>query len=479
MLARRVVPRVMLDQWVRTGQDRGRSYASYPALLALKEPTMPPRQFVSRALPVPSSRLSRLAKLGGLASSVAGNMAAKAARQLSQGQRPRLGDLLLTPGNAMRVADKLAQMRGAAMKVGQLISMDAGDMLPPELAQILARLRADGHHMPAPQLKRVLNTAWGPGWQDRFQSFGFQPIAAASIGQVHRAQTRDGRDLAIKVQYPGVRRSIDSDVDNVAALMRFAGVVPRGLDIAPMMAEAKRQLHEEADYEREGRCLAQFGALLAGQPVFRVPELHADLTTPNVLAMSYVAGEAIDSLANAPQAERNRVMTLLVDLLFRELFGFRLMQTDPNFANYRYAPATGKVILLDFGATRAFPEELTTLYRQLLRAGLEADRAGLRAVGLQLGFLAKDTPARIEKAMIDMFEMSLEPLRQEGAFDFGTSDLALRMREAGMAMGHEREHVRMPPMDTLFLQRKFGGIYLLATRMRAQVDLRNLLAPHL
>ncbi|MCB6178556.1 AarF/ABC1/UbiB kinase family protein [Rhodobacter sp. Har01] len=440
---------------------------------------MPHRKIVTKAIAVPASRLSRLARLGGLASSIAGSVAAEGARQLARGQRPRMGDLLLTPANARKVADQLAHMRGAAMKMGQLISMDAGDMLPPELAQILARLRADAHHMPGPQLKKVLAEAWGPDWLRRFQKFDVHPLAAASIGQVHRARTKDGRDLAIKVQYPGVRRSIDSDVDNVASLMRISGLVPKGVDIAPMLAEAKRQLHEEADYEREGRCLSQFGALLADRPEYLVPRLHPDLTTQSVLAMDHVEGRPIDDLDGAPQAERNRVLTLLIDLLFRELFEFRLMQTDPNFANYRYAPATGQVILLDFGATRAFPDDFADLYRRLLRAGLAGDRDGVRAAAMEIGFLAEGTPERLERAMLEMFEMSLEPLRTDGAFDFGATDLALRMRESGMAMAEDREHFQIPPMDTLFLQRKFGGIYMLATRMKAQVNLRALIEPHL
>lgn len=440
---------------------------------------MPHRSFETKALAVPSSRLSRLARLGGLASSIAGNVAVEGARQLARGTRPRMGDLLLTPANARKVADQLAQMRGAAMKVGQLISMDAGDLLPPELAQILARLRAEAHHMPGPQLKKVLTQAWGPDWLRRFSRFDVHPIAAASIGQVHRALTKDGRDLAIKVQYPGVRRSIDSDVDNVAALMRLAGLVPTGLDIAPMLAEAKRQLHEEADYRREGACLSQFGALLADRPEFLVPALHPDLTTDSVMAMDFVEGGPIDDLAAAPQAERNRVMTLLIDLLFRELFEFRLMQTDPNFANYRYAPGTGRVILLDFGATRAMPADLARNCRRLLQAGLAGDAPGIRSAAREMGFLAETMPERLERGMLAMFDMSLEPLRTTGPFDFGATDLATRMREAGMAMAEDRAHVSIPPMDTLFLQRKFGGIYLLATQLRAQVDLRALIAPYL
>jgi predicted unusual protein kinase regulating ubiquinone biosynthesis (AarF/ABC1/UbiB family) len=246
-----------------------------------------------------------------------------------------------------------------------------------------------------------------------------------------------------------------------------------------MLAEAKRQLHQEADYEREGQCLKQFGALLADRPEFRVPELHADFTTPDVLAMSYVEGRPVDAMTAASQADRNRVMTLLIDLLFRELFEFRLMQTDPNFANYRYAQASGQVILLDFGATRAFPPEFVERYRRLMRAGLQGDRAGMRAAAFEIGFLAADTPERMETTLLDMFDTSLEPLRLDGPFDFGASDLVVRMRESGMAMAEDHTHMRIPSVDTLFLQRKFGGIYMLATRMQAKINLRALIEPHL
>jgi predicted unusual protein kinase regulating ubiquinone biosynthesis (AarF/ABC1/UbiB family) len=125
-----------------------------------------------------------------------------------------MSDLLLTPTNATRVADQLSHLHGAAMKLGQMISMDAGDVLPPELTSILARLRDNAHHMPPQQLDEVLIGEWGRGWRRRFQSFQAHPIAAASIGQVHRAEIPDGRVLAIKVQYPGVASSIDADAHN-------------------------------------------------------------------------------------------------------------------------------------------------------------------------------------------------------------------------------------------------------------------------
>ena len=433
----------------------------------------------SRALAVPSGRFSRLARFGGLATNIAGGAALSGARELSRGRRPRAENLLMTPANARKVADQLAQMRGAAMKMGQLISMDAGDMLPPELAEIMARLRADAHFMPGPQLRTVLTQAWGRDWLGRFVKFDTRPIAAASIGQVHRAQTRDGRDLAIKVQYPGVRRSIDSDVNNVAALMRWSGVLPRDLDIGPMLAEAKQELHDEADYEREGRALARFGTLLADDPDFVVPRLHQDLTTDTVLAMDYVEGVGIETLKDAPQETRDRVMALLIGLVFREVFAFRAMQTDPNFANYRYQRDGGRVVLLDFGAARDFRPEMVDRFRRLMRAGMADDRAAMRAAIRDIGFFGDDTAAHHQDLMVDMFDLSMEPLKRTGVFDFADNDLALRMRDAGMALGQDRDFWHIPPMDVLFMQRKFTGVYMLASRLKARVDLGTLIEPHL
>ena len=428
---------------------------------------------------VPSSRLGRLARLGTLATGVAGNMLMAGAQQLAQGKRPKLSELLLTPANALKITQQLSQMRGAAMKVGQLISMDAGDLLPPEMAAILARLRSDAHAMPQRQVQAVLTANWGAKWQQRFTSFAFTPIAAASIGQVHRATTLDGRDLAIKIQYPGVRKSISSDVNNVASLLRMSGLLPKTLDIAPLLMEAKRQLREEADYQAEGEHLRRFAQLLAEAPEFVVPALHADFTTKNVLAMSYVAGVPVESMDATGQDERDRMVSLLVGLLFRELFEFGLMQTDPNFANYRYDPESQQLILLDFGATRSFTPGFAQAYQQLMRATMAGDRDAMVQAGLAIGYFDGNTLPKHWNAVLDLFEMALEPLSFDGAFDFGTTDMSSRLRTAGMALGLERDFWHIPPIDTLFLHRKLGGLFLLAARLKARVNVRQLALPYL
>ena len=428
-------------------------------------------------LAVPARRLSRLARIGGMGAGVAGNMLAEGTKRRMAGEKPTRAELLMTPTNAARVAEQLSQLRGAAMKVGQLLSMDGGDLVPPELAGVFERLRQDAHAMPPKQLRRVLSDAWGRDWLRRFDKFDPQPMAAASIGQVHRGRTKDGRDLAIKVQYPGVRDAIASDVDNVATLVRMTGMVPKGVDVTPLLEEAKAQLAEEADYEREAGCLRRFGALLGGQDGFVLPGVHDDLTTRDVLAMDHVSGAPIESLTGADQAVRDRVMTRLMGLVMRELFDFRLMQTDPNFANYFYQADTDRVVLLDFGATREVPLALSDGYRRLLGAGMVLDWEAVRAAAVGMGLAGDDIAGENEQTMAELFEMAMEPMRHDGPYDFGATDLAARMRDHGIRL-RTSGFTHVPPPAAIFFHRKFGGTYLLATKLRARVDVGALLRPY-
>ncbi len=428
--------------------------------------------------PVPAHRLSRLLRMGGLASGIAGGAVAGGIGGLAAGRRPRLDELILTPGNARRVAEELSRMRGAAMKVGQLISMDAGDVLPPEIAAILDRLRSEAEPMPPRQLRDVLDAAWGPGWIGRFARFDVRAHAAASIGQVHYARLKDGRELAVKVQYPGIRHSIDSDIRNIAALIRLSGAAPRGMDLAPLLEEARRQLHEEADYVREGAALDRFGAHVADLPGLTVPRRHPELCTPDVLAMDHARGMPVERLAGAEQGLRDEVAARLIDLVLHELFTFGEMQTDPNFANYLIAPETGQIVLLDFGAVRALDPARVAAFRALMEAGIARDREGARAAAIATGLLAETTPVPQQEQVLEMFDTAMAPIRAPGPFDFGTSDLLSRLREMGLRLGMERDFAHVPPGDTLLVQRKVAGTYLLAARLGARVDLSRIVAAH-
>ena len=421
---------------------------------------------------VPTGRVARLLRFGGIASGIAGGMAAGGLRALAQGKRPDMAQLLLTPANTLRLTEGLSHLRGAALKLGQMLSMDTGVVLPDELTAILGRMRDDARHMPPKQVQSVLNAEWGPGWYTRFARFDVRPFAAASIGQVHRAILPDGHDLAIKVQYPGVRASIDSDVDNVAALLRLPGVLPRSMDVAPLLAEAKRQLHAEADYLAEARHLVRFGTLLAGSDRFVVPTLHANLCTPQVLAMGYVDSVPLETLVDAPQATRDRVAGALIDLVLRELFVFGSMQTDPNLANYRYQPQTGRIVLLDFGAVQPIDPSLASDFRDLLGVALDGGAETTRAAMLRIGYFSPDTAPQHQNLIQSMFEAAMAPLRQDTPFDFGRSDLLDRLRDMGLVLGTERDLTHVPPAATLFLHRKIAGMYLMAAKLRAQIALR-------
>ncbi|MEO0943506.1 MAG: AarF/ABC1/UbiB kinase family protein [Pseudomonadota bacterium] len=431
------------------------------------------------ATSVPASRISRLTHLGSMTAGVAGNMALGSLAEISKGRRPAMRDLLLTPANLTRIANRLAEMRGAAMKIGQLVSMDTGDVLPPELAQIMARLRDDAHIMPPSQLKQVLNSHWPKGWLQAFQTFDVHPIAAASIGQVHRAKLKDGRDMAIKVQYPGVARSIDADVANVGALIKMTGLLPKGFELGPYLEEAKAQLHEETDYLREATHLRDFRALLANDERFLLPDVHQDWTTEAILAMDFIDSVEIESVADTEQDTRDRVARTLIELMLAELFRFATMQTDPNFANYRYQPATGQIVLLDFGATRVIAPEIAAIYHRLLKAGLDGDRVRLRSAALELGLFVESTEARHADRITGMMEMLFAEITAAPEMDFGTTDLTRRMQVEGTALA-EAGFVPPPlPVDALFPQRKFGGMFLLAARLRARVPVHALLREHL
>ena len=421
---------------------------------------------------VPTGRAARLLKLGGIASGIAGNVAAGGLRALASGKRPDLAQLLLTPANSVRLTDGLSHLRGAALKLGQMLSMDTGLVLPGELTAILGRMRDDARHMPPKQLQSALNAEWGSGWYGRFARFDVRPFAAASIGQVHRAVTRDGHDLAIKVQYPGVRASIDSDVDNVATLMRMPGLLPRGMDISPLLAEAKRQLHAEADYLAEAQHLARFGVCLEQSATFVLPQLHSPLCTPQVIAMSYMDSAPLDSLVDAPQALRDRVATALIGLVLRELFQFGAMQTDPNLANYRYDPKTGRIVLLDFGAVQLISPELAADFRALARVALDGGDIQTREAMLRIGYFGPATAPAHQDLIRAMFTTAMAPLRQDGPFDFGSSDLLECLRTMGLAIGNDRDLAHVPPAATLFLHRKIGGMYLMAAKLRARIAVR-------
>ncbi|HEY6132270.1 MAG TPA: AarF/ABC1/UbiB kinase family protein [Halioglobus sp.] len=428
---------------------------------------------------IPTSRAGRFARLARMAGGVAGGMLAEGSRQLRAGKRPKARDMLLTPGNARRVAEQLSTMRGAAMKVGQILSMDTGEFLPRELADILARLRDDARYMPPAQLQEAMCNAYGNDWEDLFYGFDMKPLAAASIGQVHKTISPGGREIVLKVQYPGVADSIDSDVDNIASLLRLSGLLPAGLDIQPLLDDAKCQLRDEADYHKEAAFLQAFGRVLRKDKRFVLPVVLPELTHRNVLAMTYVSGDAIDTIIDLPQAERDRVMSALFELMLLELFELRMVQTDPNFANYQYRRSSGEIVLLDFGATRRFKVAFVNNYRKLVRAAMAGDEDKLIVAAERLGYAMGTAGSDYRALVLQMLILALEPLRTDVAYDFARSDMARNMSRLAEDIGRYRDFWQAPPTDAVYFHRKVGGMFMLATRLKARVNVYQLVQPWL
>jgi aarF domain-containing kinase len=243
-------------------------------------------------------------------------------------------------------------MRGAALKLGQFLSIQDDNFISPELQVIFERVRQTADYMPEKQLRKQLDNEL-PNWETRFAEFDLQPFAAASIGQVHRAKTHEGNDVAVKVQYPGVAQSFNSDIDNLVMILRpFMARLPEQLFLPKIIDFARRELTRECDYERELEANIRMKEYFKHDEDFFVPAVYPDLSSAAIITSDFVEGDVIDRIdvEALPQEERDFVGRALLKLCMNEVFVHRFMQTDPNFANFLYQPGSFKLNLIDMGA---------------------------------------------------------------------------------------------------------------------------------
>ena len=388
----------------------------------------------------------------------------------------------MSAANTERLAEGLCRMRGAALKVGQMLSIQDDSLLPPQLQQVLNRVRDSADVMPRHQLERTLASELGEGWEARMRRFDWSPIAAASIGQVHRGEDGEGREVVMKVQYPGVAESIHSDVNNVRTLIRLFNVLPAGLYIDQTMQAAKEELTIECDYDNEADSQEKLKALIRHSPLHptvHVPAVVRGLSTSRVLTSEYVQGVPIDRTARhgrheLGQSERNALCHRLLHLCLLEVFTFRFMQTDPNWSNFLYDTDTGVLHCIDFGASREYDKAFVDEYMRMVYACAERDREGMLAASYQLGFLTGDESRAMLDAHVEAGFIVGEPFSEEYAegYDFARMDMGKRVSDLAKVMVKLR--LTAPPKDSYTLHRKLSGCFLTCRKLEANIPCRQL-----
>ena len=424
---------------------------------------------------LPTGKVERAISIGELALRLSFNVTKSALSVMARGGRPNARELLMNTSNIETMTNTLARMRGAAMKFGQILSMDDQDILSPELCHILSRLREQGYAMPPKQLRKILDQNWGSGWLGKFSRFEVRPFAAASIGQVHKAVTKEGRTLAIKVQFPNIQDTISSDIKNLNMIIKAGGFLPQGFDLDHYLEVCEAQLLQETDYEREAEFLQLFNEILNAYPDIKAPEYIAEFSTASILCMSYSSGWNIDQPNLFSYSEREKIAKLMVGWTLQEIFDFQLIQSDPNFANYRFDTENSWLILLDFGATVCIPDAIVSIYRDLLVALLKNDQQAFLDCMNAYHLLPKNVTERPLHLINDILSVVFKEFHASEMFSFAESQIFDFLTPEKMQELGKLTPTHLIATELLLTQRKLIGIVFLLRRLKVTLPLKRMI----
>ena len=390
-------------------------------------------------------------------------------------KKPDLRSALVSKKNVTATVNTLKNLRGAAMKFGQLMSMDESIILSPDLAAVFAQLRSSGYSMTPSQLKKILNQNWGDGWLRNFKHFEVRPFAAASIGQVHKATLKSGEIVAIKVQFPGVRQSIDNDLSSLKFIMKTSGMLPAKFPLDYYINQCGDLLKRETDYELEAINITRFSEFLKSNDKLYVPKVYHQLSTQETLTMSFFEGRELSSKMAYDQSSINEISLSLLELLLNEIFTFKLVQTDPNLANFLLSEGDNSLCILDFGACCQVSEATHELYKDLLNVALTLDANKIKSFLEDKNFIPKDASSEGTKFFDRIISIAINEISQNEFFDFQQSKVFEIITEEDLNLYFELIPSSLFGSDFIFIQRKIFGLILFFRAIGAKLPLVKIL----
>ncbi len=415
---------------------------------------------------IPTSLWSRGSKLVGMASKVALNEIGTKLKTW-ESDKDRLASRLEM---AHTLVKTMSELKGASMKLGQLISMDLGEYFPPEVVKILETLHQQSTFLPYNQIHEILKSELQEKLND-IKNISPGPIAAASIGQVHSA-TLNGEDIVIKIQYPGVAESIPSDLKMLELLLKnLAFFQGKQMDLAPFFQEVKEVLERETDYLHEAQMLERYQAAFRDTS-FIIPRLYKEYSTNKIIIMEKINGVKLtDWIEKSFLGERQKLAHDFMTLYLKEFFQHGLVQTDPNPGNFLMA-SDNRMALLDFGAVKEYDQSFIDGYRRVLKSALENNLEELITTSEAIGFIDAREPEEVKKLYLAMMETLAAPFRSNQPFDFNDKNFYDMSRDQSWELTKKCRY-SPPPKDLLFLHRKLGGVFFLIKKLDVKLVLKD------
>ena len=375
------------------------------------------------------------------------------------------------------------------MKVGQMISMVEFDGLPEdeqdELRRRLAALRDDVPPVPFADLEKLMRREFGGPLRHVFSDFEERAFAAASIGQVHRATTVDGHDVAVKIQYPGIAEAVETDLRNAMLLLPLVKRLAPGLDANALAAELRERIAEELDYELEAQNQRRIERLMRGHPFVRVPRVHTDLSTRRVLVSEYVEGKRFEAVRQADEPQRDRYGEIVFRLYFGLLYRDRIALGDPHPGNYLLCP-DGRVCFLDFGLLRQVDVARLAAERAIALAVREQDAAALQEALGAGGYLQAGRADAVDADLtLTLMRMAIRWYAEPGERRFPPESNGRRGRERGLPDDEQRAAMRAQvnnftlPAETILIRRMHGIVAVVLGQLRAAADWGAIAAEYL